>query len=287
MATLGTKQVLINDLASWGATGDATFLRIPGFGEFTVADMVNVAAANGAAATKGVFTATITGAPAVASNITFVFGYETTRYASENARFKTTPGREFVYNVRAIAGATAADIAAELRKQLQEDEFGDLPFAVTGAGAEIIFTMEDEFSKVINAHRGFNYEPKVVAVETQSELPGLVACAIAVTTAPAYAVGSGKDLEENEFLDTAATVHPTAELSSDRPIKSALYHEFYFEIPMSYNHEVQGMYDRLKGTASFCIFLLKSQEEVLWETLNAIGAKSPQGWTPIVDPLIP
>lgn len=279
MATFGRKQVLINQAAAWGMTGDATTLKIPGFGTFLVADMINVAAANGTAAVKGVYTYTIAGAPGVPANMTFVVDSVSTRWSADNVRFNTNPGNTYVFAVSVTAADTAATIAGKIRAQMQERT--DLPWVTTGAAADLILTQTTEYTSVRNANTGFMNQPYVESAATKFELPGLVTATLVTTTAPATAIGLGKDLEENEFLTTGENSGPYAELTTDRPILGALYNEFSFDIPVKNTHDEIGA-DFVKGSVSFSVFTLKSEEVTLGLAWNAIGAKATEGWTPIV-----
>lgn len=283
MTTFSTKSVLINYGSEWGMSGDASELKIPGFGTFTIADMVNVSAANGAAATKGVYTYTVAGAPGEAANMTFVIDVESTRWAAENVRFKSNPGNKYVFTLTLTAADTAATIAGKLRDAIQAriDERGDLPFTVSGATTGVILTMESEYLRVVNGNTGFMGAPYVESVATKREMPETVTASLAETTAPKGAVGLGKELEEDEFLATAATEGPYVEKITDRPIPGKLYNQFHFDIPRVHNHEVMGAPDTLKGSVSFSVYVLKDDEEALKATWNAIGAESGEGWTEI------
>lgn len=279
MTTFGTKKILINAAAAWGVVADATSLKIPGFGTFAVANMLNVSATNGTAATKGVFTYTVAGAPAVASTMTFVVDYVTSREAAANVRFNTNPGKKFVFTIQVTAADTATTIAGKVRAQMQART--DLPWVTTGATTGIILTMSDEYSQIRNGNTGFGNQPYIENAATKLEVPGLLTATLATTTAPVAAIGLGKDLEENEFLTTGENTGPYAEVITDRPIPTALYNEFYFEIAVKENHNVIGA-DHSKGTVSFVVYANKAEEATLKACWNAIGAKATEGWVAIV-----
>jgi len=279
MATFGTKQILINLGAPWGVSGDATKLKIPGFGNFTIADMINVSAANGKSAVKGVYTYTITGAPAVASVLTFVVDCISTRWEANNVRLNTNPGNKYVFAILVTAADTATTIAGKLRAQMQTRL--DLPWVTTGTTTGIILSMPNEYLSIRDANTGFGGAPYIEDSVWKREVPGTLTAALVTTTAPVAATGLGKDLEENEFLTTGENSGPYAEIVTDRPIASALYNEFYFEIPVHSNHEVIGA-DFVKGSVSFAVFTAQSEEKLLGLAWNAIGAKASEGWTPIV-----
>lgn len=281
MATFSTKSVLINSPEAWGMTGAADGdLKIPGFGTFTIADMVNVAYSAGAAATPGVFTATVVGAPGKPATAAFVFELETSRWESDKVRHDQDPGKKYVIPVTIVAADTADTIAGKIRKNFQDryTQYQDTDFQVTGTGANVVFTLNSPNAQIKLANTGFMGEPYVEDAATKSELPGVVSVTLAETTAPADAVGLGKDLEENEFLDTAASVGPYAMEIVDRPIKNALYDQYHFDIPRVHNHEVMGAPDALKGSVSFSVYILKGSvapdPDPLAVALAAIAAKA-------------
>jgi len=294
MATLGTKQVLINSYAAWKVTFTTTTINIPGFGSFLLTDMIaaSISASRGVAAVKGIYTYTVTSALTASTPTTadFTLEVETNRWASDQVRNDTTPGKKYLFSLQFAGGESATAVALALKNAIQAriDTRNDLPFTVSVASAVITFTMLSENDVLKSANTGYLGNPLVSNVGTLVIQPVGLTTVVATGTAPVPALGAAADIEENEFMATATSVAPYAEKITDLPLPGASYMQFAWDIALTPVHEIQGAADERKGARSYAIFLNEADilstatTSDLRDILNAIAARATGanfGWT--------